>query len=350
MDLQAPRLSPASGAGVSPGPGMEERARRTDAALLRDFLTKMLLIRSFEEKAAELYKKGRIGGFCHLYTGQEAVAVGAISAAGSEDNIVSSYRDHGHALARGVDPGEVMAELYGKQSGVSKGKGGSMHLFDKRRGFLGGYAVVGSQIPLATGAAFAAKYLNQSRVTLCFFGESAVNIGAFHESLNLAALWKLPVIFICENNRFGMGTPIERASSLYDLSQKACAYSMERACVDGMDVLAVREILMEAVERARKANAPTLIEARTYRFMGHSMSDPEHGHYRTAKEVEEQRRRDPTKLLASTLNTLGILTQKEIDDLGDQVHDIVEDAVAFAEQSLDASTTELSSDIYNTTS
>lgn len=269
--------------------GLGERACLTDAALLQSLLTYMLLIRCFEEKVAELYKKGKIRGFCHLYIGQEAVAVGAISTLAPDDYILSSYLDHGHALARGVDPGEIMAELYGKQSGVSKGKGGSMHLFDKRRRFLGGYAVVGAQIPVAVGVAFASKYLKQSRVTICFFGEAAVNVGSFHESLNLAALWKLPVVFICENNRLGMGTPTERASALYDLSQNSCAYNMEHAEVDGMDVLAVREVVGEAVERARNESAPTLIEARTYRFLGHSMADPVHGHYRTEKEVEEQK-------------------------------------------------------------
>src|SRR6266567_883976 len=233
------------------GPTQEDRARLTDPAVLKNLLEQMLLVRRFEERAAELYTLGKIGGFCHLYIGQEAVGIGAISTLCPEDYILVSYREHGHALARGVDPGEIMAELYGKQSGVSEGKGGSMHLFDKARGFLGGHAIVGGQLPLATGVAFAAKYLKQPRVTLCFFGEAAVNIGSFHESLNLAALWKLPVVYICENNRFGMGTPVERSSALYDLSQKALGYNMARAQVDGMDVLAVRDVVMEAVDTAR---------------------------------------------------------------------------------------------------
>ena len=325
---------------------MEERARREDVALLKRLLEQMLLIRRFEEKAAELYTLGKIGGFCHLYIGQEAVAVGADSTINPDDYVLTSYREHGHALVRGLDAGEVMAELCGKQSGCSKGKGGSMHLFDRRHGFLGGHAIVGGQIPLAAGAAFASKYLNQGRVTLCFFGEAAVNIGSFHESLNLAALWKLPVVFICENNRFGMGTPIERASSLYDLSQKACAYNMARTWVDGMDVLAVREVMKEAVERARTHSAPTLIEARTYRFMGHSMSDPSHGHYRTKSEVEEQRRHDPIKLLTAAMVDIGVINQEQVDEVDQRVREVVEEAVAFAERSPDPEPQDLYTDVY----
>ncbi len=334
------------------GPGqpsavsMEERARREDPALLRKLLEQMLLVRRFEEKAAELYTVGKIGGFCHLYIGQEAVAVGADSTIQPDDYVFTSYREHGHALVRGLDAGEVMAELCGKQSGCSKGKGGSMHLFDRRHGFLGGHAIVGGQIPLAAGAAFGSKYLGQSRVTLCFFGEAAVNIGSFHESLNLAALWKLPVVFICENNRFGMGTPIERASSLYDLSQKACAYNMARTWVDGMDVLAVREVMKEAVERARTHSAPTLIEARTYRFMGHSMSDPSHGHYRTKSEVEEQRRHDPIKQLTAAVLAVGATNQEQLDEMDQRVRDVVEEAVAFAERSPDPESQDLYTDVY----
>lgn len=323
-----------------------DRARRTDPGVLKDILEKMLLVRRFEEKAAEVYTLGKIGGFCHLYIGQEAVGVGALSTLTLDDYILVSYREHGHALARGLDPGEVMAELCGKQSGVSKGKGGSMHLFDKAHGFLGGHGIVGGQIPLATGVAFASKYLKQPRVTLCFFGEAAVNIGSFHESLNLAALWKLPVVYICENNRFGMGTPIERSSALYDLSQKALGYNMARAQVDGMDVLAVRDVVAEAVERARKENVPTLIEARTYRFMGHSMSDPVHGHYRTKAEVEEQKRHDPIKIFTTTLESLRVVSREEVEEIDKKVREVVEDAVAFSERSDDPQPMELSTDVY----
>jgi len=331
---------------TSPGLAQADRVRREDPALLRELLGKMLLIRRFEEKAAELYTHGKIGGFCHLYIGQEAVGVGAVSTLKPDDYILASYREHGHALTRGLDPGEIMAELCGKQSGVSRGKGGSMHLFDKRHGFLGGHAIVGGQIPLAAGVAFASKYLGQSRVTLCFFGEAAVNIGSFHETLNLAALWKLPVVFICENNRFGMGTPVERASSLYNLSGKACAYDMARAQVDGMDVLAVRDVVGEAVERARQHREPTLIEARTYRFMGHSMSDPVHGHYRTKAEVEEHRKQDPIKRLVEAMEANELLSPEQFADLDNKVREIIEDAVAFAERSAAPDASEIYNDVY----
>ncbi len=324
-----------------------DRAKRTEPAILKDLLEKMLLVRRFEEKSAELYTLGKIGGFCHLYIGQEAVGAGAISALGPDDFILASYREHGHALFRGMDPGEIMAELCGKKSGCSKGKGGSMHLFDRTKGFLGGHGIVGGQIPLATGVAFASKYLKQPAVTLCFFGEAAVNIGSFHESLNLAALWKLPVVYICENNRFGMGTPIERASALYDLSQKACAYNMARAYVDGMDVLAMRDTVLEAVERARSQYAPMLIEARTYRFMGHSMSDPVHGHYRTKAEVEEQKRHDPIKMFTSTLESLGIVNHEYVEEVDKRVREVVEDAVAFSERSEDPDPMDLYTDLYS---
>jgi pyruvate dehydrogenase E1 component alpha subunit len=331
---------------TSPGLAQADRVRREDPALLRELLGKMLLIRRFEEKAAELYTHGKIGGFCHLYIGQEAVGVGAVSTLKPDDYILASYREHGHALTRGLDPGEIMAELCGKQSGVSRGKGGSMHLFDKRHGFLGGHAIVGGQIPLAAGVAFASKYLGQSRVTLCFFGEAAVNIGSFHETLNLAALWKLPVVFICENNRFGMGTPVERASSLYNLSGKACAYDMARAHVDGMDVLAIRDVVGEAVERARQHREPTLIEARTYRFMGHSMSDPVHGHYRTKAEVEEHRKQDPIKRLVEAMEANELLSPEQFADLDNKVREIIEDAVAFAERSAAPDASEIYNDVY----
>src|SRR5438128_779026 len=239
----------------------------------RDTLVKlyrqMLLIRRFEEKCAESYNLGKIGGFCHLYIGQEAVGVGAISAIRPDDYVLTSYREHGQAIAKGITPDAVMAELYGKATGCSRGKGGSMHLFSNEVNFLGGHAIVGGQIPLATGVAFASKYKETDQVTLCFFGEAAVNQGAFHESLNLAQLWKLPCIYICENNQYGMGTSLERAMSSHNVSQKACAYEIAGEFVDGMDVLAVRAATQRAVERARKQYLPTLLEVRTYRFMGY---------------------------------------------------------------------------------
>ncbi len=335
-----------NGAETSASSALAERARRLDASLLKDLLEKMLLIRRFEEKAAELYALGKIGGFCHLYIGQEAVGVGAISFLGPDDYIFCSYRDHGQALARGMDPGALMAELCGKTAGCSKGKGGSMHLFDKRLGFYGGHAIVGAHLPLAAGAAFASRYLREPRVTLCFFGDATVNIGSFHESLNLAQLWKLPVIFICENNEFGMGTPIEKTASIVHLHERACAYNMAHAAVDGMDVLAVRDAVGEAVERARKDSLPTLIEARTYRYMGHSMSDPTHGIYRTKAELEEHRRKDPIKRFISALEGIGVITQEYVEETDNRIREIVEQAVVFADQSREPGPEELLADVY----
>ncbi len=237
----------------------KHRIEELDHETLLRLLYQMILIRRFEEKCAESYSLGKIGGFCHLYIGQEAVAVGALAALRPDDYVLTSYRDHGHAIAKGTPADEIMAELYGKAGGCSKGKGGSMHLFDAGVNFLGGHGIVGGQIPLGTGIAFATKYKGTDQVTLCFFGEAAVNQGAFHESLNMAQLWKLPCIYICENNQYGMGTSLQRAMSLHDVSQKACAYEMASEFVDGMDVLAVREAVLRGVERARRdysADAP----------------------------------------------------------------------------------------------
>src|SRR5512139_2285454 len=280
--------------------------------LLLDLLRKMLLGRRFEERCAEMYALQKIGGFCHLGIGQEAVSTGAISALRPDDYIFASYREHVHALVKGADPRQVMAELFGRDTGLSHGKGGSMHLFDAEHGLLGGHAIVGSHLPLATGVAFAMKYLGRDQVTLCFFGEAAVNIGAFHESLNMAALWKLPVIYICENNRYGMGTAIERASAIYDVSQRACAYDMANEVVDGQDVLIMHAAMERAVQRARSDRHPTLLEVRTYRFMGHSMSDPIHGHYRTKEEVEDQRKRDPIAVWSQRLVAEGLMEQAAV--------------------------------------
>ena len=300
---------------------------------LLDMLYRMLLGRRFEERAAEMYAMQKIGGFCHLYIGQEAVAVGAISTLEPEDYILCSYREHVHALVKGSDPKRIMAELFGRETGVSKGKGGSMHLFDVERGLLGGHAIVGGHIPLATGVAFAMKYLERPQVALCFFGEAAVNIGAFHESLNMAALWKLPVVYICENNRYGMGTAIERASAIYDVSQRAVAYDVASETVDGMDVLAVRDAVGRAVALARRQSLPSLIEARCYRFMGHSMSDPVHGHYRTKQEVEEQKLRDPVRHFFERLAAQSVVDQPGFEELDARARQVVEDAIAFAEAS-----------------
>src|SRR6476659_2510977 len=304
----------------------------------------MLLIRRFEEKSAEAYVAGKIGGFCHLYIGQEAVAVGAISAIRKDDYVFASYREHGHALAKGMSARSIMAELLGKATGCSKGTGGSMHMFDHEVNFLGGHAIVGGQIPLATGAAFSSMYQGTDQVTLCFFGEAAVNQGAFHESLNMAQLWKLPCIYICENNQYGMGTSLARAMSLRDISKKACAYEMASDFVDGMDVLAVREATVRAVERARKDYLPTLLEIRTYRFMGHSMSDP--GNYRTRAEIEKYQERDPLKLFSATLLEADIVDQKTLDEIDRKVREEVEDSLRFAEESPLPDPKELYIDVY----
>ena len=321
-----------------------DRLSGLDKEMLIDLYRQMLLIRRFEEKSAEVYSAGKIGGFCHLYIGQEAVAVGALSAIRKDDYVLTSYREHGHALAKGMSAESIMAELYGKATGCSKGKGGSMHMFDKEVNFLGGHAIVGGQIPLATGIAFASKYQGTDQVTLCFFGEAAVNQGAFHESLNMAQLWKLPCIYICENNQYGMGTSLERAMSLRDVSQKACAYEMAAEFVDGMDVLAVREATARAVERARKDYLPTLLEVRTYRFMGHSMSDP--GNYRTRAEIEKYQERDPIKLFSATLEEQKIADDKKLEQLDAEVRQQVEAAVRFAEQSPFPAPEELYTDVY----
>src|SRR6266536_1544881 len=315
-----------------------------DKDTLLDIFRQMLLIRRFEEKCGESYSLGKIGGFCHLYIGQEAVGVGAISAIRPDDYVLTSYREHGQAIAKGMSPDSVMAELYGKAGGCSGGKGGSMHLFSSELNFLGGHAIVGGQIPLATGVAFASKYRQTDQVTLCFFGEAAVNQGAFHESLNMAQLWKLPCIYICENNQYGMGTSLERAMASQDISQKACAYDIAAEFVDGMDVLAVREATLRAVERARTSYLPTLLEVRTYRFMGHSMSDP--GNYRTRAEIERYQERDPIKLFTASLKEERVMSDSDFQRIEADVKEQVEHALEFAEQSPLPDPKELYTDVY----
>ncbi len=310
------------------------------------WLRQMMLIRRFEEKAGEAYSLGKIGGFCHLYIGQEAVAVGTLAALGPDDYITASYREHGQALVRGISARAVMAELFGKAAGCSGGRGGSMHLFDASLGFLGGHAIVGGHIPLTTGMAFAAKYRGTNQVAICYFGEAAVNNGAFHEALNMAALWKLPAIYICENNRYGMGTALERASAIYDISERACSYDMANEVVDGQDVLAVNAAMDRAVQRAREEKLPTLLEIRTYRFMGHSMSDPIHGHYRTKEEVEEQRKRDPIAVWSQKLLADGIVTEDAIKAMDQSVMEEVEDAYQFADEAPDPDPEALFSHVY----
>lgn len=304
---------------------------RTD---LLSLYRQMLLIRRFEEKSAEMYALAKIAGFLHLYIGEEAVAVGAIAALRPDDYVISAYRDHGHCLARGSDPGRVMAELFGKATGLCKGKGGSMHLVDAEKSFMGGYAIVGGHLPLATGLAFASKYQSLDRVTACFFGEGALPSGQAHEAFNLAALWKLPVIFICENNRYGMGTPVERAVALYtDITETARSYGIAAEQVDGMDVLAVRSVMRRVVEQVRATGEPFFIEAKTYRFMGHSMADPAHGHYRTKEEVEEYRKRDPLLLLKQTMLSQNLADEADFKQLEQEVGAVVAASIKFAEES-----------------
>jgi len=312
-----------------------------DADLQRRMLREMLLIRRFEEKAAEAYALGKIGGFCHLYIGQEAVAVGVSAALTPEDYVIGSYREHGQALVRGISARAAMAELFGKATGCSGGKGGSMHLFDAGKRFMGGHGIVGGHLPLAAGLAFAIKYRGGDEVCVCFFGEAAVNIGAFHEALNMASVWKLPVIFLCENNRYGMGTAFERVAAVTDVVEHACSYDIAGEIVNGMDVLEVHKATERAVQRARKGGHPTLLEVRTYRFMGHSMSDPLHGVYRTKEEVEEQKKKDPISQFAHRLQEEGVVDQAALDALDAEVHAEVDDAMRFAEESPDPAPEEL---------
>jgi pyruvate dehydrogenase E1 component alpha subunit len=320
-------------------------AAGAQAELERRMLRQMLLIRRFEEKAAEAYALGKIGGFCHLYIGQEAVAVGALAALRDDDYVICSYREHGQALARGVPATAVMAELFGKATGCSRGKGGSMHLFAADKRFLGGHAIVGGHIPLAAGIGFAIKYRGGDQVCICFFGEAAVNIGAFHEALNMASVYKLPVIFCCENNRYGMGTAFERVAAVTDVVEHACSYDMAAELVNGMDVLAVYAATQRAAARARATGHPTLLEVRTYRYMGHSMSDPLHGVYRTKEEVEEHKKRDPISQLALKLKEEGVLDQAGLDALDAEVRAEVEEAVRFAEASPDPDPAELTNHV-----
>jgi len=291
----------------------------------------MLLQRRFEERCAEAYALGKIGGFCHLYIGQEATGTGAISLLRPDDYVITTYRDHAQAIARGISPRSVLAELFGKEAGCSHGKGGSMHLFSHKDNFLGGHGIVGGNIPIATGVGFAIKYRGGDQVCICFFGDAAVNIGAFHESLNMASLWHLPVIYVVENNRYGMGTALERAAAVTDLAARASAYNIPHAAVDGQDVLAVRTVVSEAIDRARRDKVPSLIEARTYRYMGHSMSDAASGTYRTKAELDEYLRRDPITLMRTRMQEKGELTDADFTTMDNEARAVCEDAWQFAD-------------------
>ena len=311
---------------IAPPPaGPVPYARELALALLED----MLRVRRMEEKAAELYGAGRIRGFLHLYVGEEAVAAGAIRALRPEDNVVATYREHGHALLRGMGMEAIMAEMYGKQEGCSRGRGGSMHLFDARTRLYGGNAIVGGGLPLAVGLALADRMQGAPRVTACFFGDGAMAEGAFHESMNLAALWRLPVLFCCENNRYAMGTAIERYESQTDLCAKAASYAMHTMRADGQDVVAVHEASRQAVERVRGGAGPVFIEYQTYRFRAHSMFDAEL--YRDKREVEAWKTRGPLHTYTARLKAEGRLSEEEFLALDAKVGAEVERAVAFAE-------------------
>jgi len=309
-----------------------------------DLLRTMLLIRRFEEKSAELYSAGKIRGFLHLYIGQEAVATGVMQALTPEDAIVATYREHGHALARGVPAGAIMAEMYGRANGCSRGRGGSMHLFDLGRRFYGGYAIVGGGLPVAVGLALADRLQQRRRVTACFFGDGAVAEGEFHEALNLAALWELPVLFLCENNLYAMGTALGRHQAQTDIARKAEGYNVASGVVDGMDVLAVEAAARRAADRVRRDGRPYLLELRTYRFRAHSMYDPDL--YRSAEEVERWKQRDPLLLLRARLEAQGALSAERLAALEREVAAAVAAAVAEAEAGAPEPVEHLLDDVY----
>lgn len=294
-----------------------------------DLLREMLRIRRFEEKASELYQIGKIRGFLHLYIGEEAVAVGAMQALTPQDAVVSTYREHGHALVRGLPMGCLMAEMFGKANGCSRGRGGSMHFFDAARRFYGGHAIVACGLPFAVGLALADKMRGEKRVTACFFGDGAVAEGEFHESLNLSALWKLPVLFLCENNLYAMGTALDRAQSQTDIALKAQSYVIPAEAVDGMDVLAVEEATCQAAEAVRQGEGPQFLEFRTYRFRAHSMADPEL--YRSKDEVALWMERDPITTLQKRLWRWELLAGQEMAEMEASVGAEIQEAVAFAE-------------------
>ena len=315
----------------------------------RDFLLKLLeemvIIRRVEEKAAQMYGLQKIGGFLHLYIGQEAVAVGSMAALDlKKDYVMTTYRDHAHALVAGMSADALMAEMYGKATGCAKGKGGSMHMFDAENHMLGGHGIVGSHMPLATGVAFKIKYLEEDGVVLCYFGDGAIHQGAFHEALNLEKVWELPIVYIVENNQYGMGTDFRRISAVHDLYKKGCSYDIPGALVNGMDVLEMYEATKEAVARAKEEGIPTLLEARTYRYRGHSMSDP--GKYRTREELDEYRKQDPILFLKSDMIHDGLLTEEEYQEIDKKAKKIADDSAEFAENSPDPEPEALYEDIY----
>jgi pyruvate dehydrogenase E1 component alpha subunit len=318
---QRPKPARTKAKGATGAPASREHALH--------LLQTMLLIRRFEEKAAELYQAGKIRGFLHLYIGEEAVGTGAMQALTPDDNVVATYREHGHALVRGLPAGALLAEMYGKANGCSHGRGGSMHFFDAQRRFFGGYAIVGGGIPIAVGLALADKMRGEKRVSACFFGEGAVAEGEFHESMNLAELWQLPVLFICENNLYAMGTAYSRSESQTDLMTKAQGYRVPAESVDGMDILAVEEAAQRAATWVRDGKGPYLLELKTYRFRGHSMADPDL--YRSKEEVERWREHDPIAGFMERLRERGVLSDQDVAQIESNVAKQIDDAVAFAE-------------------
>lgn len=304
----------------------------------------MLLMRKFEEKAGQLYGQQKIRGFCHLYIGQEAVLAGAMSVLKHEDSLITAYRDHAHALAKGTPPKAVMAELYGKATGCSKGKGGSMHMFDKENHFYGGHGIVGGQIPMGAGIAFANKYSGRDNVNVCYMGDGAVRQGALTETFNMAALWKLPVIFICENNGYAMGTSVARTTIQPDIYKLGLPYGIPSSPVDGMDPVAVHNAMDEAVQRARAGEGPTFLEMRTYRFKGHSMSDPQK--YRTKDEVESYKAKDPIEIVKQTIVAEKYADDKWFDEMDEKIKAIVDESVKFSEESPWPEASELYTDVY----
>ena len=304
----------------------------------------MLLMRKFEEKAGQLYIQQKFGGFCHLYIGQEALVAAAESAITKDDNMITAYRNHAHPLGRGMESKYVMAELYGKETGCSRGKGGSMHMFSKELNYFGGHGIVGGQIPLGAGLAFAEKYKGTKNVTLCYMGDGAVRQGAFHETLNMAMTWKLPVIFIIENNKYAMGTSVERTSNVQDLHKLGLAFDMPSFQVDGMTCETVHEAIEEAANRARKGEGPTLLEMQTYRYKGHSMSDPRK--YRTKDEEQSYIEQDPIEKVLATIKKEKFATDKQIDEIKKRVKKEVDEAVQFAEDSPYPDVSEIYKDVY----
>ena len=304
----------------------------------------MLLMRKFEEKTGQLYGQQKIRGFCHLYIGQEAVVAGAISAMQPDDSMITAYRDHAHALALGVSANAVMAEMYGKSTGCSKGKGGSMHMFSKEHHFYGGHGIVGGQVPLGAGIAFAEKYKGTNNVNICYMGDGAVRQGALHESFNMAMLWKLPVVFVCENNGYAMGTSVQRTTNMTDIYKIGLGFDMPCAPVDGMDPVAVHTAMDEAIQRARRGEGPTFLEMRTYRYRGHSMSDP--AKYRTKEELEDYKAKDPIEITKEAILKEKYADENWVSEIEEKVKAIVDEAVKFAEESPWPEASELYKDVY----